>query len=142
MEIQFQSNIAEIDLKIKKYQGRLRNKKAIHKTLAEKEYKRTRERITRTKVNPDGKPWAMWAASTSKSRARKGNTARGLLYDSGNLLNSINWTANQNEFAIGTNEEYAEYIQEGTPNMPSHEFLGFNERIEQDMEWLLGTMFK
>ena len=143
MTIVFDSNIAEIEAKFDKWTKKFRNKdETILKPFLEKEVKRTKKRIRTDKRTPDGIPWAIWAESTAISRARKGTALRGLLYDTGALLKSIEYDINNDRFAVGSGVDYAEYLQEGTDNMPAREFLGFNERSEADILWLTKTIFR
>ena len=99
-----------------------------------------KNRIVRTKQEPENEapwaPWAPWAPSTAKGRERKGNAALGLLFDSGNLLNSIKAqiVGSHNTLQIGTNVPYAKYLQEGTEKMPARPFLGISKRAQQGID--------
>jgi len=142
MSLRFRSNLDAIERKFQRWINNFADKKNnIHKPLAKKEVERTRKRIERTKLDPDGVPWQPWALSTEEHRRRKGTLSRGLLYDTGALLNSITFEVTDDNFAVGSGLEYAEYLQDGTINMEAREFLGFNEEIESDVEWAITTIF-
>ena len=90
--------------------------------------------IVRRKTAPDGTPWAPWMPSTAKARARKGNAALGLLYDTGNLLRSITSSVSgHNSLTVGTNVPYATYLQNGTPKMVKRPFLGISDRARSSI---------
>lgn len=85
-----------------------------------------KERIQSTKENPYGRDWQEWADGTRRQREYKGNTAQGLLWDTGDLLHSITFETGPNEVRIGSPLDYAKWLQDGTENMPAREFLGFS----------------
>ena len=91
------------------------------KGLAEKEKTRTEKRIRSDKTDPNGNRWAAWEPTTAQERARRGTASRLELYDSGALLRSIS--------------------SDGTLSMVARPFLGFNEEIESDAEWIIATIF-
>ena len=84
-----------------------------------------RSRIQQTKVNPWGGDWSPWAEFTRLEREKKGNTGQGLLWDSGDLLDSIHFAITGDSLDIGSNMDYARDLQEGTDIMPSRPFLGW-----------------
>lgn len=91
---------------------------------------RTKQRITTTKIDPTGRQWKPWSYSTFIARARKGNVSRGVLYDSGNLLNSITYQVSGKQVVVGVNSgmaPYAVFLQNGTPNMPARPFIGISK---------------
>jgi phage gpG-like protein len=89
------------------------------------EVEAARERITDTKTNPWGGDWAAWADSTEYQRTRKGNADQGLLWDRGDLLESIHFQVDGPSVAIGSDLDYAVYLQLGTERMPARPFLGW-----------------
>ena len=137
----YTSNIPEIVDIFSKFEKKTRNKRGILEPLAKKEKARTQQRLASTKIDPFGTSWVPWASSTADQRARKGNLASGLLFDTGNLYRSIDYNVTGDSFSVGTNVDYAEYHQFGTEHIPSREFLGFNKQIEQDVEWVFKTIF-
>lgn len=92
--------------------------------------KSTQERIQKTKQDPTGKPWAPWSMGTLLGRTRKGTAARGILYDSGNLLRSIEAQVQSNSVIVGTKVNYASFLQDGTKNMPARPFVGISKQDE------------
>lgn len=91
-------------------------------------------RVIGLKEDPQGTPWAPWAASTLKARQKKGNESRGLLYDSGEMVKSINYQIVGNTVEVGVTgprAQIAMFHQLGTPKMPARPFLGIGPG-EQD----------
>lgn len=141
MTVRFDVDIKEIDKKFDKWARKFRQKKKIHRLLATGEYDRTVERF-RTKRDPDDQPWAPLAGATIEQRERRGTLPLGILLDSGELRDSIQVGVTRNSFIIGTNLDYAEYHQEGTPNMPERSFMGFNDEIFDDFQMLVESMMQ
>lgn len=84
-----------------------------------------RQRIQRTKTDPDGNRWAPWADDTRAEREHKGNAGQGLLWDDGSLLDSIAALADDDSVEIGSPLDYAGYLQDGTRRMPARPYLGW-----------------
>ncbi len=99
--------------------------------------------ITQTKASPDGTKWQPWSPSTLKARTKKGNAAKGLLWDSGKLVGSINYQiiGSHNTLQIGSNVYYAEYLNDGTEHMPARPFLGISSRAQQDINEVIRLYF-
>ena len=95
--------------------------------IGQSEVDNARGRIQQTKVNPWGGDWAPWADSTAYSRERKGTAGQGLLWDRGDLLDSIHFAITGESVEIGSDLDYARYLQEGTESMPARPFLGWAE---------------
>jgi len=99
--------------------------------IGKSEVKNVRARIQQSKINPWGGDWAPWAASTADYRTHKGNAGQGLLWDDGDLLESIRFSVDAMEHVgwvdIGSDLDYAAYLQDGTEDMPAREFLGWND---------------
>lgn len=94
----------------------------------------TQNRIRTEKTDPAGTPWQPWATSTTIARIKKGTASRGLLYDSGNLLNSITYQVSGKQVSVGSSGvPYAIYLQQGTPNMPARPFIGYSNK---DMQYI------
>ncbi len=98
-----------------------------------------KNRIESTKTAPDGTPWVSWAVGTLLHRNRKGNADQGMLWDEGDLLDSIMWQADGGTLEIGTPDEIGLYQQEGTRgpgvgpsgwHVPPREFLGWTPGSE------------
>lgn len=102
-----------------------------------------KHRIVNLKTSPDGVAWAPWADSTRKARERKGNAALGLLFDSGTLLRSITSQVigSHHTLQVGTNSPYAEYIQNGTPQMPARPFMGISKRAQDSINQAINMYF-
>ena len=113
------------------------------KEVAETEVLDAKQRITFGKIDPDGRAWAPWRISTMRQRIRERNVARGLLYRTGRLLNSIKSRISGNKITIYTNTEYAGYLQRGTTKMRPREILGFGQRsIDRIKQRLKGALLK
>ena len=95
--------------------------------LGKEEVDITRARIDTGKVTPDGTPWAPWSIATLRERTRTGTTAGGLLHKTGALSQSIKYKLNPNSLVISSDSPYAQYLQNGTSNMPARPFLGWNQ---------------
>lgn len=78
---------------------------------------------------PDGNAWS--------PRKNIGNS-RALLVRTGRLRKSIRIrTANENLIRIGTDVDYAKYIQQGTPKMVARPFLGSSEILKRRLQRLI-----
>lgn len=100
-----------------------------------------KERIKDTKVDPWLGKWEPWAESTAQHREKKGNASRGLLWDEGDLLASIRFETTSHEVTIGSDLEYAEYLQDGTPKMPARPFLGWSQDTLSGYEVMAALFF-
>lgn len=104
----------------------------------------TQARISTTKTSPNGVPFTPWALGTALARQRKGNAARGILYDTGNLLNSISYQVIGKQVQVGvtTAAPYGTYLQNGTRHMPARPFVGISEQDREMVRVLLQTYLK
>jgi phage virion morphogenesis protein len=66
--------------------------------------------------------WDDLAPSTLQSRARANKSGKKLQF-TGVLLGSIQTKANNNEAMVGTNNEYARFLNDGTKKMPARPFM-------------------
>jgi len=105
------------------------------------EVENVRERIQSEKDSPWGDPWEPWAPSTAQHRRHKGNDALGLLFDEGDLLRSIRAETHlygpHGTLDIGSDLDYALYLQDGTEYMPARPFLGWNNHTFPFYELML-----
>ena len=87
------------------------------------------KRIQQTKVTPDGDEWAPWRPLTADLRHYKGNESQGLLFDTGDLLNSMRIAVDGSfSVEIGTDIPYAVTLQEGIGSIQeAREFIGWEE---------------
>lgn len=108
-------------------QARLLDKTPLLHAIGTDQKSKVEARIRDSKVSPMGAAWSPWRPHTAASRARKGNVSQGLLWDSGQLLGSIAVAVDSSSVVIGSTERYAEYLQDGTPNMAAREFIGWSE---------------
>jgi phage virion morphogenesis protein len=105
-----------------------------------------------TKTDPSGRPWAPWAKSTEKRRAREG---RGTLLDySGRMWSSLTSVADTRSVTIGFGVDYAAVHEFGTksgttPRIPARHMLlapgstPTNPRLSQsDLAAVMATMEK
>ena len=104
----------------------------------------TQARISTTKVSPNGTPFAPWSIKTALARFKKGNASRGILYDTGNLLNSIDYQVIGKTVTVGvnTNAPYGTYLQNGTRYMPARPFVGISEQDREMVRVLLQSYLK
>ena len=84
---------------------------------------KTVRRIEETKLTPHGALWAEWQLGTFKKRQQKGNVSQGLLWDTGLLLNSFSWETDESGVEIGTTNEIAPWLQDGTSKMVARPFM-------------------
>lgn len=104
----------------------------------------TQQRITTTKTSPNGSPFAPWSVATLFARQKKGNAARGILYDTGNLLNAVQYqvVGKQVEVGVDGSAPYGVYLQNGTRHMPARPFVGISEQDRQMVRVLLQSYLK
>lgn len=106
------------------------------------EVENVKARIKSTKTSPFGDAWAPWRPGTAKERQRKGNASQGLLWDTGDLLDSIRAVANvygpgHGTLDVGSDMSYAGFLQDGTRKMVAREYLGWNEATFAVYEMML-----
>ena len=78
---------------------------------------KTMDMIENTKLSPYDTPWKPWRPATARYREFKGNAAQGLLWDTGLLLNSFDFDADETGVEIGTPVEYGGEVQQDRPFM-------------------------
>ena len=97
-------------------------------SLATEAQAQTEERIEHTKLNPDGKKWDPWKASTLRYLQKHDLLKTTTLLNrgsAGGLLNSMTSQAQGSDTVIvGSPTQYAGYLQEGTRKMVARKFLG------------------
>lgn len=134
MKLEFRVEAKEVQQAIGDIRKKLEKPRDMLREIGDIIVEDIKNRIVKTKQSPENEaPWAPWAPSTAKARERKGNAALGLLFDSGNLLNSITAqiVGSHNTLQIGTNVHYATYLHNGTPKMPARPFMGISKRAQQ-----------
>lgn len=89
-----------------------------------------RERIMSTKQDPDGKDWIPWAPYTAEKRDLSGTLARGIMWETGTLLDSVQSEVD-GAFGvdIGTDVWYAEQHQEGRGKIPRRQIFGWETNM-------------
>ena len=122
--------------KLGKLQDKFKDKK-VWEEVAQIELQDIRTRIGVSKTTPEGVPWTPWRASTALARAKKGNANRGLLFDSGRLLNSFKVIANETSFTVGTDVPYAGFLNKGTNKMPGRKFMGTSPQAKASIQAIL-----
>ena len=139
----FSLQITKPDLKdLNDFVKQLNNPKDFLKEVGEIIVEDIKHRIVSTKLDPEDQPWAPWAESTRKARQNDGTAALGLLFQSGNLAQSINYRfTSKNNVQIGTSNKYAGYLNDGTDNMPARPFMGLSKRSIAGIEELLKLHF-
>lgn len=79
------------------------------------------DRRFETKTDPAGSPWAPWAPSTARARAKSG---RGTLLELTRMMRtSLNHQAEEDGVAIGLGRSYAGFHETGTREMPRRGML-------------------
>ena len=123
---------------------RLAGKEDLLNAIGEREAEASRQRIMDTKTDPEGDRWTRWRPGTARARLRKGNVGRGILWDEGDLLDSIYFASSADgiassdgsfsEVLIGTDDIIGAYQQFGTYgpgvgpsgyHVPPRAFLGW-----------------
>lgn len=101
----------------------------------------TKERISTTKLSPDGTPFAPWSFATALAREKNGTAGRGILYKTGNLYNSIQYQVQDKQVIVGsdTSAPYAKFLQNGTTKMPARPFIGISA---PDVEMIRNVIVK
>ena len=122
--------------------ARSRNPQPVLGRIGASEVENVRERIQSEKDSPWGNPWEPWAPSTAQHRCHKGNDALGLLFDDGDLFRSIRaethvYGPGHGTLDIGSDLDYALYLQDGTEYMPARPFLGWNDHTFPFYELML-----
>lgn len=101
-----------------------------------------KHRIVKLKKDPDDKQWAPWSKATKKARQKKGNATLGLLFDSGELNDSItSKVTSKNNVQVGTNSPYAGFLNDGTNKMPARPFIGISKRAQKGIDEALKLHF-
>lgn len=132
MKLEFRIDGKEISNSLRNLSKKLRSNVDMLTEIGEVIVEDIKNRIIHTKKDPNDKPWKKWSKATAKARARKGNAALGLLFDSGNLARSItSRVTSKNKLKVGTNVHYAQYLDEGTDNMPARPFIGISKRAQK-----------
>lgn len=141
LEVDLETALAEIGAILQ----RVQNPTPALTAIGSAELLEAQQRIIGNKLDPDYEAWMPWARRTLKERTKKGNLDQGLLWDTGELLNSLKSIATSNSVEIGTDVPYAADLQLGTDIMPAREFLGWNVATLADheltmTEWLEGFL--
>lgn len=132
--IKFKFDDKQVKRALRKVDKAVSNVKPAMKEIADKEIRNAQNRIRMKKTDPEGRPWRPWSYATMQNRIKQGNAGRGLLYVSGLLARSFNKDVSGNELSISNDAPYAEYLQEGTRNMPARPFLGWGKKSMADAE--------
>ena len=142
LEVSLTEAIEQIGLMLK----RAANPLPVLTRIGASEVENVRALITNDKTSPWGdasEPWAPWAPSTAAYRERKGNADQGLLWDDGDLLRSIRAETHMygdvgyGTLEVGSDLDYAVFLQDGTDRMPARKYLGWNEAIFPIYELML-----
>jgi phage virion morphogenesis protein len=116
---------------------RIQNPQKALDQIGKKFVQSTRNRITNTKESPNGKPWAPWSLATLVGRLRRGTAGSGLLYETGNLADSIQSKVQGKTAVVFSNAPYAGFLQAGTDRMPARPFIGVSASDLQLVEVIL-----
>jgi phage virion morphogenesis protein len=91
----------------------------------------------RTETDPYGNRWQPNSPRTTARKRAEGRLIR-VLQSTGRLRSSISYKADRTSVVIGTNVSYAAKHQLGQ-GVPKREFLGINEKDNQEILTLLNT---
>lgn len=92
----------------------------------------TRKRLSVTKADPSGAPWAPWSQGYAEQRPQKG----GLLDLNGALIDSIAYELEADALSVGSPLVYAMTHQEGDLDrgIPQRAYLGISSQDEQAID--------
>lgn len=133
----FAKGIDSLLVNLKEIETRISNYSPLLNQVGKIELDETRKRILQTKMSPNGTPWLPWAPSTLAYRNKKGNASKGLLNDTGALLNSFKIIVKDKQVVVGTNLPYAKYLQDGTNKMPARPFIGLPVKSQESVSILI-----
>jgi phage gpG-like protein len=107
----------------------------------------TTRRFVSTKMSPEGAKWAPIKVSgggrRGKKKAKQKRRSTDILVDTGRLMGSImSSVLNSKQVEVGTNVEYAGYIQGGTRKMVARPFLGVAGPDEPEIENMAAHFIK
>ena len=129
--IKFRIEGQDVSRKLEALIRKLKNPKDMMQEVSDVIVEDIKNRIIKTKTDPEGNKWLPWAPSTQEARVKDGTAALGLLYRNGDLARSITGTVKGSKaIEIGSNLEYAKYLQEGTSKMPARPFIGISKRAQ------------
>lgn len=121
---------------------RIQNPQKVLESIGKALVTSTRTRIEKTKVSPDGKPFAPWALSTLIARKKEGTAALGILNRTGSLANSITYQVQGKSVTVGSTSSYAQYLQNGTSKMPARPFIGVSGQNRGQINLILKNYLK
>ena len=142
MKLDIKIDKGDIKDALGKYAKKLSDNRDLLEELGEIIEEDIRHRIVKLKKDPDDKPWKPWAKATKKARQKRGTAALGLLFESGELADSITHkVTGKNKLQVGTSNPYAGYLNEGTNNMPARPFIGISKRASKGIDEALKLYF-
>lgn len=99
-----------------------------------------RERISDTKITPDGAAWDAWSEGYAKTR----NSGQSLLQSEGDLLDSIGHEVTGDSVLIGSNLVYAGVHDLGfaKKNIPARTYLGISVEDEEAIAGEIDVWFE
>jgi len=102
----------------------------------------TRRRIEEDKAGPDGTPWPAWSARYAATR----HGGQSLLEGEGDLMDSLDYVASDDEVEVGSNLIYAAVHQFGSEddsdqNIPARPYLGLSADDEAELEETIEVFF-
>lgn len=131
------ANFGQIHAELALLRARIAHPQPVLALIGAMAKKRAEHEIESGKHDPDGHPWAPWSDGTHGSRQKKGNVGQGLLWDSGTLLHSMYVQTNVASVVIGSEVDYAHWVQDGTRRMPARQFLGWGDAAEHEAEQMM-----
>jgi len=102
----------------------------------------TRRRIEEDKAGPDGTPWPAWSERYAATR----HGGQSLLEGEGDLMDSLDYVASDDEVEVGSNLIYAAVHQFGSEddsdqNIPARPYLGLSADDEAELEETIEVFF-
>lgn len=134
MDISFKVDDKKVRRAMRQVQRQVRNTGPVLRGIAEDEIDKAKMRIRTSKTDPDNRRWQAWSYDTLVQRQREGNVGRGLLYKSGFLLKSFFYKIKGKQLTVSNKAPAAEYLQNGTNNMPARAFLGWSSQSRKDVK--------
>ncbi len=122
--------------------NRIQNPNAVLESIGKALVTSTKSRIEKTKVSPDGKPFAPWALSTLLARRKEGNASLGILNRTGSLANSVMYEVQGKSVVVGSTSTYGKYLQDGTSKMPARPFIGISGQNRGQINLILKNYLK
>lgn len=121
-------DMAQAVLELRAIFNRMQDPVPFFDAIGAMQVQKVKERIKTTKLDPDGEPWTPWAPFTADKRDREGTYDRGIMWETGRLLDSVRFDVD-GAFGvdIGSDIWYAPKHQDGQGRLPKREIFGWDQ---------------